>query len=217
MLGLAPKEAGLDNGLYLEKSSAVNAVCGIATPTDFLSWKSSGGEPSGPAGLLIGPEDTFMERAKKASPITYVNKNAPPFLLIHGTSDQTVPVDQTLKLAKALRETGADNVTLVLLDNLGHDPMPSHETLLWPMILSFFDSTIGNNKGKLIEQMNLSTLYKTKARKPGSFTFEDIKQYDKNNDNKITREEFGGTNELFDRIDKGRDNTISSEDFIIIK
>lgn len=59
--------------------------------------------------------------------------------------------------------------------------------------------------------------FKTKSRKPGGFTIDNLRQYDKNIDGKITREEFGGTNDMFDRIDINKDNTISSEDFVIIK
>jgi len=36
--------------------------------------------------------------AKAASPITYVPKNAAPFLIVHGTVDDTVPLSQAESL-----------------------------------------------------------------------------------------------------------------------
>lgn len=213
MLGLAPNDAGLDVGENLGYSSVVNAVCGIATPCDFINWNSDKGESSGPVGLLAGPGESLEERAKKASPISYVHKDAPPFLLIHGTKDGTVPIAQVQRFAHQLREAGAENVHLIMLDNLGHDLYFSHEALLWPMILSFFNGTIGNESGSLIEQIKLAETYKANARKPGGFTFRDVEKYDLNKDGKISRDEFGGTDEMFSRIDRGRDNFISPEDF----
>ncbi len=42
----------------------------------------------------------------QASPITYVNPNAPPFLLIHGDKDESVPFAQSTELQEALRKVG---------------------------------------------------------------------------------------------------------------
>lgn len=42
----------------------------------------------------------------QASPITYVNPNAPPFLLIHGDKDESVPFSQSLDLQRALQAVG---------------------------------------------------------------------------------------------------------------
>lgn len=55
-----------------------------------------------------------------ASPITYVTAGAPPALLIHGEADEQVPVDQSKRLADALRAKKVP-VTLVLLPNAIHE------------------------------------------------------------------------------------------------
>ncbi len=54
----------------------------------------------------------------KASPITYVTPEAPPFLLVHGTKDPLVPYDQATRMTRALREARVP-VTLVPID-MGH-------------------------------------------------------------------------------------------------
>jgi acetyl esterase len=43
---------------------------------------------------------------RDASPVTGVRKGAPPFLLVHGTADKTVPYPQSLKLQAKLKEAG---------------------------------------------------------------------------------------------------------------
>ena len=41
------------------------------------------------------------------NPITYVDKNAPPFLIVHGTLDRLVPFNQSELLVDALKAAGA--------------------------------------------------------------------------------------------------------------
>ena len=45
--------------------------------------------------------------AKAASPITYVSRDAAPFLIVHGTADNTVPLAQAESLDAALKKAGA--------------------------------------------------------------------------------------------------------------
>jgi alpha-L-fucosidase 2 len=46
------------------------------------------------------------EALKEASPITYVTKNAPPFLLIQGDQDEYIPFTEDTNLQTALHEAG---------------------------------------------------------------------------------------------------------------
>jgi dipeptidyl aminopeptidase/acylaminoacyl peptidase len=43
---------------------------------------------------------------REASAATYVKPGAPPFLLIHGTKDEAVPYDQSVKFAAQLKAAG---------------------------------------------------------------------------------------------------------------
>ncbi|MCG6187636.1 alpha/beta hydrolase [Maribellus maritimus] len=210
MLGLVPVDMGFDDGANMEFSSVVNAVCAVSAPTDFSNWENYDSVQS--VEFLDSSKGTLMERAQKASPISYVNKMSPPFLLIHGTKDKTVPASQSIRLASELRKVGAENINLILVDDLGHTPMLTHESLLWPSVLAFFDKTIGSKKDKLLNEIRLSQKYMRTKKKLGSFSFNDIKQFDLNNDEIITHKEFGGTNELFDRLDKDGDDKIDIRD-----
>ncbi|MEU8577198.1 alpha/beta hydrolase [Streptomyces asoensis] len=58
--------------------------------------------------LLIGAAlDTAPDRARAASPVTYVTADAPPFLILHGTEDSLIPLAQSEQFSAALRQAGA--------------------------------------------------------------------------------------------------------------
>lgn len=65
------------------------------------------------------PIQSIPERVRQASPLTYVSANAPPFLIMHGLADDSVPHQQSVMLYEALAKAGA-NVTLRLIDGLPH-------------------------------------------------------------------------------------------------
>lgn len=48
----------------------------------------------------------FYARAAAASPLTYINGKEPPFLILHGSEDPTVPVAQARLLRNRLEEAG---------------------------------------------------------------------------------------------------------------
>ncbi len=50
----------------------------------------------------------------KASPVTYVSKDAAPFLIMHGDQDKTVPISQSETFAEALKKAGADATFVVI-------------------------------------------------------------------------------------------------------
>ena len=71
--------------------------------------------------LLLGAEaDQAPDKAKIASPITYVAADNPPVLIIHGGKDPEVPPDQSRRLHDALDKAGVKN-ELFVVDNAGHD------------------------------------------------------------------------------------------------
>ncbi len=57
--------------------------------------------------------------AKQASPATHVSPDDPPFLIVHGTDDKTVPLDQGVSFHEIQRKGGM-NTTLVKIEGGGH-------------------------------------------------------------------------------------------------
>lgn len=147
MLGLTsknPKLAG--DGPYQDYSSAIQAVVPAATPADFTVWGKTGLGAKGR--LLAGDESGLEKRAREASPVTYASKDAPPFLIVHGTADRTVPVDQGKRLAKALEDAGAKQVTLKIFDGAGHGVFRQKQEVTLPLMESFFDRHLKKTKPK---------------------------------------------------------------------
>ena len=76
--------------------------------------------PSSPESRLIGAAvQTAPDRVRAASPLTYVSGGTPPFLIMHGLADNSVPHGQSVLLYEALAQAGAD-ATLRLIDGLPH-------------------------------------------------------------------------------------------------
>ena len=114
MLGTAGDERAFDVGMNGGVSSRVQAVVDFFGPTDFLQMDAHR-LPSGqvhdsadsPESRLVGGAiQHFRDKVARANPITYVSKDAPPFLIVHGDADPLVPHHQSVLLATALREGG---------------------------------------------------------------------------------------------------------------
>ena len=87
------------------------------------------------------------EVKKKISPVTYVNADAPPFLLFHEVSDGTVGVYQSDKLVEALRAAGAKDVTYKRYeDGSGHGVFGKNIDKTGPLRESFFDRVLKKKK-----------------------------------------------------------------------
>lgn len=106
-----------------ESSSRVTCVVDFCGPSDFLAFAESAPNESRSGGpvqkLLGGPLSEKKEVAKQASPVTFVSPDDPPFLIVHGTDDRTVPLNQAERLHEKLKTAGV-NVTFVKIVGGGH-------------------------------------------------------------------------------------------------
>jgi acetyl esterase/lipase len=119
LLGTSSDVEEFDVGPNRDVSSRVQAVCDFYGPADLLRMGAQSGPESridhdaadSPESRLVGgPIQERKELATKASPITYVSKERarriPPFLILHGDRDDTVPIGQSERLHQALRAAG---------------------------------------------------------------------------------------------------------------
>jgi len=139
--GVAELEGTPDNSTF---SSRVQAVCDMSGPSDIVQFyeavsnSNEGMAPTVKSSIeqfLGGPVEQDRAKAIAASPTTYVSKEDPPFLIIHGENDMTIPVSQSELLASKLKAAGV-HVTLIVDENRGHGiggPAFAQE------ITSFFD------------------------------------------------------------------------------
>jgi acetyl esterase/lipase len=104
-------------------SSRVACVVDFCGPSDFLAMGAEHpklNEPAGPVyKLLGGPLKEKLDAAKSASPVTYVSADDPPFLIVHGTADNTVAIRQAEILYDAQKKANV-NTTFVKITGGGH-------------------------------------------------------------------------------------------------
>jgi acetyl esterase/lipase len=122
--GNAPELEG-KIGQHLKQSSSV--TCGISYfgPTNFLRLNDYPGRidhngANSPESLLIGkPIQQDKSATQKANPESYVDKNDPPILFIHGTDDPLVAYNQSELLSKRLKSHGVGG-EIITVQGGGH-------------------------------------------------------------------------------------------------
>ena len=135
----------LDVGEYLEQSSAIQAACPWYPPTNAGSfpYESELQAAMSPESLMLGYNVMQNnEAAVTCSPVSKVTKDAPPFFIIHGTNDHTVPFTQSEELYQKLEEAGCD-VTLLALDGADHADLMFFQKETWEQIAGFFKRELG--------------------------------------------------------------------------
>lgn len=69
------------------------------------------------------PPGSGSEILRSASPALLARAGAPPFLLLHGTEDDVVPLEQSVELQSALLSHGAE-ASLVIVAGTAHELVP---------------------------------------------------------------------------------------------
>ncbi len=112
--GMLPLSAGLDRQCPGPEPLTVAAIVnwfGITDVADLLD----GPNMRSYAVEWLGSRPDRMEVARRVSPLTYVRRDLPPILTIHGDKDPTVPYTHGVRLHSALLAAGATSefVTIV--------------------------------------------------------------------------------------------------------
>jgi acetyl esterase/lipase len=143
LLGVTERGDGLEgNGGNAEESSRVQAVVSFFGPTDLtrpVFHKDA--QTNNLAPLLGGTLQQKAEAYRRASPIRYVRKGAPPFLFLHGTEDKIVPPEQSKDMAARLKEVGAA-ARVVTVEGEGHGWRGEKLLQSVEQMLTFFDEAL---------------------------------------------------------------------------
>lgn len=122
-------------GARRKPGTRVAAVASMYGIHDFISasvaWKPIPTEIL----QLFGVRAVDAESAPiliKASPVIYVTKEMPPFLLIHGSKDEDVPYEQSVEMCDKMKKAGA-RCELITVEGAPHgmDHWEDHPEFLW--------------------------------------------------------------------------------------
>ena len=113
MAGLTQGKFG--NGLYADQSDDVAAVADyygisdLATLGKYNDYEKHDAATSPEALLIGGSVQDNPEEARRASPIHQdLDRELPPFLIVHGDSDAIIHIDQSYAMYEALKRHGHD-------------------------------------------------------------------------------------------------------------
>ena len=131
---------------HLDQSSKVQGVIDYSGPTDFILRSTSQPQHTeNPKGvvhrLLDGAVTKNPEKAALASPVTHVDANDPPFLIIHGDQDPQVLPAQSKRLFEVCQEKKVE-AQLLMIEGKKHlwTPPTDNEQ---KTILEFLKRTLG--------------------------------------------------------------------------
>jgi len=133
MVGLAGPETGLDpKDPHGTLSCQVQAVVDLYGPADLVHRGRD-------HVMLPGTWADRPDLYKQASPVSHARKGNPPVLILHGTKDATVPVEQSQRMAEALKNAGVEH-ELVLVEGAPHSfHLEPKEKDLRPVVIEFFN------------------------------------------------------------------------------
>lgn len=136
LLGMEDTHDNSDPALA-KYSSRVQAVVDVSGPSDFLKDH----DPDGDAFLTVffgGSYEKVPDVWRDASPVSHAAKSDAPFLIVHGSQDQSVPIAQAQELYDKLKQAGV-KVSFVKLDDGHMFDKPENRKQLALESLTFFN------------------------------------------------------------------------------
>ncbi len=149
----APAPTGMD-----AESDCVQAAIGWYGIYDFATMRRPAQPGAAPSAdnvyLGCGSTPCSQQQLDAASPQFYISDKTPPFLIVHGMKDTTVPVAQAQNFFAALKAKGI-KADMLLLPDVGHSfigetPKATHDASIEALerTIAFIDATIGDKKQK---------------------------------------------------------------------
>jgi len=144
LLGTSGEVKKWDAGERSDVSSRVQAVCDFFGPTDLAQfvvtpgYESHAKADSPESKLLGGAVLENKDKAAAANPITYIDKDDPPFLIMHGEKDATVSPNQSQLLHDALQKAGV-NSSLHFVAGARHGGPEFNDPKIVALVAAFFD------------------------------------------------------------------------------
>ena len=122
----------------------IKAMIDFYGPSDFMVMTAPG-DPNmtgDPISTLLGAAPIKRpDISKLASPVTYVDKNDPPFFIVHGEKDESVPYQQSVLLQSYLNVAGVQNELTIVKDAPHYGAMFDSEEIR-TKLFAFLENTL---------------------------------------------------------------------------
>jgi len=123
----------LEKGAHLNFSSAVQAACPWYMPCDLAQMAKTTDFKF----LFFSGDIKDKKYTRYINPANHITRGAPPFLILHGADDTTVPLEQGKIFYDALVKQNIDARFITLKDAEHADPQ-FFQKPLWDIIAEFF-------------------------------------------------------------------------------
>lgn len=144
-------------GAYTKESSRVDAVVDFFGPIDVSRMErcETYKDDNSPEAVLLGCSPSKNPDLSKAlNPMSYIDKNDPKFLVIHGDADPVVPYCQSEFFAKALKDKGVLE-DFITVPGGNHGPVTFNDYTFQRMV-NFFQKQAGMPETKLTKASALN-------------------------------------------------------------
>lgn len=127
----------------------IKAVIDMFGVSDFIACRGNSGwvdhdAPNSAEAQLLGASPLQRpDLAKWASPVTYITKDTPPFLIFHGDKDPVVQYSQSIILQSYLNLAGVEN-KFITVPGAGHGGSEFGAGIYEDEIISFLDKHLNN-------------------------------------------------------------------------
>ena len=104
-----------------DESTRLAAIVPFYGRFDMVVRQPVGAPVGGSIAALFGRttvDEAMLAAMREATPLLRVKPGLPPFLLVHGTADQSVPYEQSVQLQARLREAGVPCELLTIKDGV---------------------------------------------------------------------------------------------------
>ena len=132
MLAITEANAGLDpTGPYGEFPCTVRCAVDLYGPILWFRDRD--------LGMFRKTRTEAPELYRQGSPLTHVDKDDPPILILHGTKDTVVSVEDSEAFAAALEQAGVEHQIVVIPEAPHSFHLQPKQRDLRPLVLGFFD------------------------------------------------------------------------------
>ncbi len=146
LLGLSADDKLLegDVGGNLDQSSRVQAIINLFGPSELQNFADV-------SKRFRENKSAAPEVLHSASPLTYLTRDDPPLLIMHGDQDKVVPLSQDQELHERYQQAGLDS-SLHIISSAGHGGRVYSDSARQRMMKDFFDQHIKHNSDKKLNQ-----------------------------------------------------------------